>query len=109
MEIIQVATTDTFRQTFAALTPQMRRVVKRKIRLLVQQPHHPSLQSHRVQQCREDVWIGYVSMSVRLLYCYEKNMLYLYAVGPHAIVDRVHQRTFSMKKIRPMNMQEGSA
>ncbi|GHO97891.1 hypothetical protein KSF_079390 [Reticulibacter mediterranei] len=92
----QVISTENFQQTFAYLSPQMKRITMRKIRLLAQYPHHPSLQPHRVQQCKEGLWIGYISMSVRLLYQFERNTLYLHEVGSHVIVDRVHQRSFTI-------------
>lgn len=93
---VQVISTETFQQTFSYLSPQMKKITMRKIRLLAQHPHHPSLQPHRVQQCKEDLWIGYISMSVRLLYQYERNTLYLHEVGSHVIVDRVHLRSFNI-------------
>ena len=102
---IQVISTETFQQTFSYLSPQMQKITMRKIRLLAQHPHHPSLQPHRVQQCKEDLWIGYISMSVRLLYQYERNTLYLHEVGSHVIVDRVHLRSFNVNhKARRMEL-----
>lgn len=95
---MQVVTTASFQQAYNRLPPQRQRIVMRKIQLLAQHPHHPSLQSHRVQQCKDDLWIGYISMPLRLLYQYKKNVLYLYAVGPHCIVDKVHLRDFSSEK-----------
>jgi mRNA-degrading endonuclease YafQ of YafQ-DinJ toxin-antitoxin module len=102
---VQVISTETFQQTFSYLSPQMQKITMRKIRLLAQHPHHPSLQPHRVQQCKEDLWIGYISMSVRLLYQYERNTLYLHEVGSHVIVDRVHLRSFNVNhKARRMEL-----
>ncbi len=92
----QLLTTETFWQSLRGLTPQMRKIVMRKVHLLIEQPQHPSLQPHRVQQCKENVWIVYISRSVRLLYQYKGNIVYLHEVGTHAIVDKVQQRNFSI-------------
>jgi mRNA-degrading endonuclease YafQ of YafQ-DinJ toxin-antitoxin module len=77
----------------------------RKVRLLAAQPHHPSLQPHRVHHCKEDLWIGYISISIRLLYQYENHVLYLHKVGSHSIVDRVHLHAFPLSHAKPMHLK----
>jgi len=84
-----------FRQAWKYLTPQLRRIVRNKIDLLAENPGHPSLNAHRLRQVREDIWVCYISNSMRLLYEYKEDTLYLWDLGNHSIVDRVHLRRFA--------------
>lgn len=92
---VKVRMTGNFRQAWKQLTPQMRRIVKNKIDLLVENTGHPSLNTHRIRQAREDIWVCYISNSMRLLYEYKDGTLYLWDLGNHSIVDKVHLRRFA--------------
>jgi addiction module RelE/StbE family toxin len=92
---IEIIMTSDFQRAWRQLTPQMQRIVKNKISRLVENPGHPSLHTHRLRQTREDIWVCYVSNSMRLLYEYKEGALYLWDVGSHSIVDRVHLRKFA--------------
>jgi len=77
------------------LSLSMRENVARKVRLLVENPGHPSLNVHPLHQVKErDIWDCYISDSMRLLYEIEVGNLHLWDLGSHAIVDKVHLRRF---------------
>ncbi len=92
---VKVRMTVNFRQAWKRLTPQMQRIVRNKIDLLVENPSHPSLNAHRLRQVREAIWVCYISNSMRLLYEYKADTLYLWDLGNHSVVDRVHLRRFA--------------
>lgn len=91
---IQVVTTNKFQRAWKRLTPQMQRIVMNKIDWLVENPGHPSLNAHRLRQINQNIWICYISTSQRLLYEHKKHTLYLWDLGSHSIVDKVHLRKF---------------
>ena len=91
----RIIRTEDFRRAWAELTPQMQRIVDNKIRLLAVDPAHPSLNAHRIRQARAaNVWVCYVSINKRLLYQHLGNTIYLWDVGEHSLVERVHLRSF---------------
>jgi mRNA-degrading endonuclease YafQ of YafQ-DinJ toxin-antitoxin module len=84
-----------FQYAYKQLPSHMQRKVNYKIQQLVENPAHPSLQVHRLRQAREkNVWICYISITKRLLYQYKDGTIYLWDVGEHAVVERIHQRRF---------------
>lgn len=88
----RIIRTQAFRAAYAQLPTGVRKVVEEKIRLLVENPAHPSLQVHRLHHIRtQKVWICYISMNRRLLYQYKDDAVYLRDVGKHSIVERGRQ------------------
>ena len=93
--IADVLMSDAFEQSFSRLPFPMRDIVKRKIRLLSENPGHPSLNTHRLHNVKANIWDCYISESVRLLYEIKDNNLQLWDIGPHSLVDNVHLRGFA--------------
>lgn len=92
-----VLTTDAFERGLSQLSHSMQAIAMKKIRLLAENPKHPSLNTHRIRQIKADVhiWDCYITESIRLLYEVRDGMLYLWDLGKHAIVDNVHLRSFA--------------
>ena len=80
--IADVLMSDAFEQSFSRLPFPMRDIVKRKIRLLSENPGHPSLNSHRLHNVKANIWDCYISESMRLLYEIKDNNLQLWDIGP---------------------------
>ena len=73
----------------------MQQLVAEKINYLKQNPAHPSLNVHRVLRVTSrKMWICYVGDSLRLLYQPQSDAIYLWDIGPHEVVDRIHRRRF---------------
>jgi len=73
----------------------MQRLVAEKIDYLKQNPAHPSLKVHRVLRVRNrKIWICYIGDSLRLLYQPRADGIYLWDIGAHEVVDRIHKRRF---------------
>src|SRR5579885_1501754 len=86
----RIIRTPRFRAAYMRLPFETRKVVEEKIRLLAENPAHPSLQVHRLHHMKaQKIWICYISIHKRLLYHYKDNVVYLQDIGTHNIVERV--------------------
>jgi len=93
--LVDILTTDTFEHGLSQLPSSMRDIALRKIRLLAENPAHPSLKTHRLKQVKTNIWDCYITESMRLLYEIKNKCLHLWELGPHSIVDNVHLRGFA--------------
>lgn len=97
MNSTEVIRTKQFNQAWQKLPPRLKKIVGRKIRELCRNERYPSLHVHRVvrQAKGTNLWICYISESLRLLYQRtDDQTIYLWDIGNHAIVDRLHTRQF---------------
>lgn len=86
-----------FEKTLAALLPARRQLVGQKVELLLTNPAHPSLQSHRLWRLGGQIWDCYVDRghtAMRLLYEIQDKKLILWRLGGHDVVDRAHSLGF---------------
>ena len=91
----RVVFTEKFSRSLKRLSEPMQQLVAEKINYLKQNPAHPSLNVHRVLRVRNrKMWICYVGDSLRLLYQPQSDAIYLWDIGPHEVVDRIHRRRF---------------
>ena len=82
----QFALTGRFQKHYKALTNKEQKQVNQKLRLLAENPMHPSLRTKRVQGTH-DLFECSVNMDVRILWHYEGNiMIILLDVGHHDIL-----------------------
>ncbi len=103
---MDILVSEDFERALGFLSPSMREIVSRKVRLLVEDPSYPSLQTHRLNQVKsKDIWDCYISDSMRLLYEIKEGCLYLWNLGAHGIVDKVHLREFASH--RPFHHMSG--
>jgi len=93
---VNIVVSDDFLSDFDNLQLDMRRRVTNKIRLLADNPAHPSLNAHRLERVPVDnIWECYISRGDRLIYEPQGEELRLWRVGDHTLIDRVHQLSFS--------------
>jgi mRNA-degrading endonuclease RelE of RelBE toxin-antitoxin system len=91
----RVVFTEKFSRSLKRLSEPMQQLVAEKINYLKQNPAHPSLNVHRVLRVRSrKMWICYIGDSLRLLYQPQADVLYLWDVGAHVVVDRIDRRRF---------------
>jgi len=84
-----------FDLAFQQLQPQKQEIVRRKIVYLLADPSHSSLNAHRLKQAGEDIWECYIDQGMRLLYEIQQNILRLWYLGGHVIVDRARKLSFN--------------
>lgn len=90
----KIIVSDLYQEALERQTARMQRIVAQKTQLLAEHPGHPSLKTHRVRR-HKNLWICYISATMRLLYWQSADTLYLAALGSHDIVDKVHLRQFN--------------
>ncbi|MCL1941678.1 MAG: type II toxin-antitoxin system mRNA interferase toxin, RelE/StbE family [Synergistaceae bacterium] len=82
----QVTFTRRFQKHFEALTAQEKDQLKSKLKLLAENPTHPSLRTKRIQGTA-DLYECSVSMDIRIIWYYEGGkMIILVDVGHHDIL-----------------------
>ena len=78
--------TDRFRKHFKTLTEQEKKQLNKKLKLLSENPMHPSLRTKRIQGT-DDLFECSVNMDIRIIWYYEgKIMIILVDVGHHDIL-----------------------
>lgn len=82
----QLTFTDRFQKHFRALTESEKKQLRSKLRLLTENPMHPSLRTKRIQGTT-DLFECSVNMDIRIIWYYEGNtMIILVDVGHHDIL-----------------------
>jgi len=82
----QFTFTQRFQKHYKALTAQEKKQLMRKLKLLAENPMHPSLRTKRIQGT-DDLYECSVNMSIRIVWYYEEDkMIILVDVGHHDIL-----------------------
>ncbi len=77
-----------FKRTLKKLPPELTQQVKKALRLLQENPSHPSLRTKKYKSIA-GVWESSVNMNNRILWEYdevEKTIIILLAIGEHNIL-----------------------
>jgi len=74
--------TDRFQRAYNDLTDDDAERVKKALRLLVGDPHHPSLRVKRMQGT-DHIWEASASLSIRLTFEMQGDLIILRNVGAH--------------------------
>lgn len=74
--------TDRFQRAYRDLTGQDAERVKKALRLLVENPRHPSLRVKRMQGT-DQIWEARASLSIRLTFEMHGDLMVLRNVGAH--------------------------
>ena len=87
-----------FEKDLRQLPTQKQEIIARKITFLAHNPHHSSLNAHRLWRVEDDIWECYIDQghhATRLLYEIQGRNLLLWRLGNHDIVDRAHMLNFA--------------
>jgi superfamily I DNA/RNA helicase len=82
-----------FEKAFNEVFPHRRKLIVQKIDLLLANPAHPSLHTHRLWRLGGQIWDCYVDRghnAMRLLYEIRDKKLILWRLGGHDVVDHAH-------------------
>lgn len=82
---MQLERTDSFKQGFAKLPAPLKRRAEKALRLLAENPRHPSLRTKRIyhKKLQRWVWQGRVDGGWRFYFDITGNTIYLLSIGPH--------------------------
>ncbi len=84
---MKVFRTESFKRDFQALPEDIQARAERAIRLLAENPRHPSLRAKKMRGL-EEIWEASVSMSYRITYQLAGDTLTLRRIGTHDILRR---------------------
>ncbi len=73
---------DRFKQNYGGLNEEIKKRVKTKLKLLAENPKHPSLRTKRVQGT-ENIFEASVNMSIRMTWQYIESGILLRNIGEH--------------------------
>ncbi len=85
---MKIRRTDRFKRDYQKLPPEIQERLAQKLRLLVQNPRHPSLRVHKIRGV-EGLWEFSITMNYRVIFEIEGDCYVLLGVGPHRMVDRM--------------------
>ena len=82
----QFTFTERFQKHYQALTPHEKKLPRKKLDLLAENPSHPSLRTKRIQGT-DKLYECSVNMDIRIIWYYEGNtMIIIVDVGHHDIL-----------------------
>lgn len=82
---MKVLTTKPFDKDYAALPETIKDLTKRKLKLLLENPRHPSLRIKKIEDPR-DIWEGRITQSYRFTFQIKGDMYLLRRIGTHDIL-----------------------
>ncbi|MGQ9754983.1 MAG: type II toxin-antitoxin system RelE/ParE family toxin [Desulfotomaculales bacterium] len=82
----RIVRTDSFLEQFSELRREAQKHVLKTLRLLGDNPKHPSLRVHRIKGT--PLWEAYASKSIRVIFQREGDTLILLACGHHDILKK---------------------
>lgn len=85
---MKVRLTDTFKKDYRRLPKNIQAKADRQLRLLMENPKHPSLKVHRIEGAH-GFWEFYVDRSYQCVYTLEEDVAVLRYIGPHNIIEKV--------------------
>jgi superfamily I DNA/RNA helicase/mRNA-degrading endonuclease YafQ of YafQ-DinJ toxin-antitoxin module len=94
----EVVVSDEFLEQFDALTAEKQKQTLKAIRLLADNPRHPSLNAHQLDGLRGNFWDCYVSVGAnahRIIYEPDGSLIKLWKVGDHSVIDRAASLSFA--------------
>ncbi len=82
---MQILTTRPFDEDYAALPKQIRVLVRRKLKLFLQNPRHSSLRVKKMADPR-DIWEGRITESYRFTFHWKGDTVVFRRIGTHDIL-----------------------
>lgn len=90
----EVVVSDEFLSSLDSMDPPLRERSLQTIRMLANNPAHPSLNAHKIRRA-PGKWECYVTDKHRLIYDSTRREIRLWRIGAHSIIDQVHHLSFS--------------
>ena len=84
MEPIEILLTETLRRGYQRLPASVKQKFQKQLKLLSQNPKHPSLKIHRIK----DHWEFYVDRHYRCIFKQDGPIYILKHLGRHDLIDR---------------------
>ncbi len=85
--MIQLQWTKPFKADYKGLPEEIKKWVKKQLRILKQNPHHPSLRIKKMEDPR-DIWEGRITRSHRFTFQIKGRLYILRRIGSHDMLRR---------------------
>lgn len=85
---IEIILTEELKDSYQKLPAAIQKKFEKQLRILANNPRHPSLKIHRLN----GEWEFYIDIHYRCFFYHEQNKYILLTVGNHKIVDRYKKR-----------------
>lgn len=72
-----------FQKAYKKLPPNVKKKVEKALKLLSQDPFHPSLRAKKIEPKRRGIWEARVNRFYRFTYKKKNDTVILRTVGPH--------------------------
>ena len=80
--------TPLFKKDFKNLPDEVKEKAKKAFRLFRENPHHPSLRTHKVEgTSNPTIWEGRIDRKNRFTFYYEGDEVRFRRIGPHSIIE----------------------
>lgn len=73
---------DRFKENYSKLNDEIKKKVKIKLKLMAENPMHPSLRTKRIQGT-ENIFEASINLNIRMTWQYVKNGIILRNIGEH--------------------------
>ncbi len=79
-----IIATEAFKKAYSEIPKEIQQKFKQKLEFFAENPAHPSLKMHRIN----DYWEFYVDRKYRCILRKDDDRYYLMVIGGHEIIDR---------------------
>lgn len=80
--MMRIEYSDHFRQAVLSLSPEVKRQLKKKLELMIENPRHPSLRTKKIQGTA-DLFEASINMDIRMTWEYIGDGIRLRNIGEH--------------------------
>ena len=71
-----------FKKDYKKLSPEEKTVFLKKLKLMAENPSHPSLRTKKIRG-KEEIFESSINMGIRMTWEYRENKIFLRAIGEH--------------------------
>ncbi len=79
---MEIYFSENFRKDYKLFSNDIKKVVKAKLKILSENPHHPSLRTKKIKG-QEDIFETSINMGIRMTWNYYEGKILLRTIGEH--------------------------
>jgi len=79
---MEIYFSERFRKDYKSFSDDIKKIVKAKLKIFSENPHHPSLRTKKIKG-KEDIFETSINMSIRMTWNYNEGKILLRTIGEH--------------------------
>jgi len=79
---MEIYFSERFRKDYKSFSDDTKKIIKAKLKILSENPHHPSLRTKKIKG-KEDIFETSISAHIRMTWNYFEGKILLRAIGEH--------------------------